>query len=70
MNSELIKFTEVKDKRLLKVTPMERKKLIFADNSCNVYVGGVGVSLQLRNCRVRLRYFYWAGLEALPCRMR
>ena len=67
MNSEPIKFTEVKDKRLLKATPMERKKLMFADNSYNVYVGGVGLSLQ-RNCRVRLRY-YWAGLKALPCRI-
>ena len=39
MNSKPIKFTEVKDKRLLKATPMEREKLIFVDNS---YVGGVG----------------------------
>ena len=31
---------------------MERKKLIFADNSYNVYVGGVGISLQ-QDCRVR-----------------
>ena len=46
---------------------MEREKLIFVDNSYNVYVGGVGESLQ-RNCRVRLRY-YWAGLKALPCRI-
>ena len=67
MNSKPIKFTEVKDKRLLKATPMEREKLIFADNSYNVYVGGVGESLQ-RNCRVCLRY-YWAGLKALPCRI-
>ena len=37
--------------------------MIFFDNSYNVYVGGVGESLQ-RNCRVRLRY-YWAGLKAL-----
>ena len=47
MNSEPIKFTEMKDKRLLKATPMEREKLIFADNSYklnNVYVSGVGVS--------------------------
>ena len=28
-----MKFTEVKDKRLLKATPMEREKLIFFDNS-------------------------------------
>ena len=42
MNSKPIKFTEVKDKRLLKATPMEREKLMFADNSYNVYVGGVG----------------------------
>ena len=42
MNSKPIKFTEVKDKRLLKATPMEREKLIFADNSYNVYVSGVG----------------------------
>ena len=33
MNSRPIKFTEVKDKRLLKATPMEREKLIFVDNS-------------------------------------
>ena len=32
MNSKPIKFTEVKDKRLLKATPMEREKLIFVDN--------------------------------------
>ena len=39
MSSEPIKFTEVKDKRLLnKATPMERKKLIFADNSYNQIV--------------------------------
>ena len=56
MNSKSIKFTEVKDKRLLKATPMEREELIFVDNSYNVYYGGgVGESLQ-RNCRVRLRY--------------
>ena len=65
VNSKPIKFNEVKDKRLLKATPMEREKLIFVDNSYIVYVGGVGESLQ-RNCRVRLRY-YWAGLKALPC---
>ena len=29
MNSKPIKFTEVKDKRLFKATPMEREKLIF-----------------------------------------
>ena len=51
MNSEPIKFTEVKDKRLLKATPMERKKLLFGDNSYNEYVAGVGLSLQ-RDCRV------------------
>ena len=33
MNSKPIKFTEMKDKRLLKATPMEREKLIFVDNS-------------------------------------
>ena len=33
MNSKPIKFAEVKDKRLLKATPMEREKLIFVDNS-------------------------------------
>ena len=44
MNSESIKFTEVQDKRLLKATAMERKKLMFGDNSYKVYVGGVGVS--------------------------
>ena len=38
--------TEVKDKRLLKTTPMEREKLIFVDNSYNVYVGGIVESLQ------------------------
>ena len=67
MNSpaEPIKFSEVKDKRLLKATPMERKKLLFGDNSYNVYVAGSGLSLQ-RDCRVRIQY-YWAGLkEALP----
>ena len=37
MNSKPIKFTEVKDKRLLKATPMEREKLIFVDNS-NMYM--------------------------------
>ena len=46
MNSEPIKFTEVKDKRLLNAAPMEREKLIFVDNSYNVYVGGVGESIQ------------------------
>ena len=68
MNSEPIKFTEVKDKRLLKATPMERKKLLFGDNSYNEYVAGVGLSLQ-RDCRVRVRYLYWAGLKTLPCRI-
>ena len=53
MNSEPIKFIEVKDKRLLKAIPMEREKLMFGDNSYNVYVGCVGLSLQ-RICRVRL----------------
>ena len=67
VNSKPIKFTEVKDKRLLKVTPMEREKLIFVDNSYDIYVGGVGESLQ-RNCSVRLRY-YWAGLKAFPSRI-
>ena len=38
MNSKPIKFTEVKDKRPLKATPMEREKLIFVDNSYNVVV--------------------------------
>ena len=38
MNSKPIKCTEVKDKRLLKATPMEREKLIFVDNSYNVSV--------------------------------
>ena len=33
MNAKPIKFTEVKDKRLLKATPMEREKLVFVDNS-------------------------------------
>ena len=36
MNSEPIKFIEVKDKRLLKATPMEREKLMFGDNSCRL----------------------------------
>ena len=36
-----IKFTEVKNKRLLKATPMERKKLMFADNSYIVYMSVV-----------------------------
>ena len=53
MNSKRFKFTEVKDKRLLKATPMEREKMILVDNSYNVYVGGVGESLQ-RNCHVGL----------------
>ena len=53
MNSKPIKFAEVKDKTLLKATPMEREKLIFVDNSYNVYFGGVGESLE-RNCRVCL----------------
>ena len=44
MNSEPIKFTEVKDLRVLKARPMEREKLIFADNSykLNMSVGGLG----------------------------
>ena len=63
MNSEPIKFIEVEDKRLLKATPMEREKLMFGDNSYNVYVGCVGLSLQ-RICR-----YYWAGLKAYPCRI-
>ena len=46
---------------------MERKKLLFGDNSYNEYVAGVGLRLQ-RDCRVRVRY-YWAGLKALPCRI-
>ena len=33
MNPKPIKLTEVKDKRLLKATPMEREILIFVDNS-------------------------------------
>ena len=68
MNSEPIKFTEVKDKRLLKATAMERKKLLFGDNSYNECVAGVGLSLQ-RGCRVRVRYYYWTGLKALLCRI-
>ena len=32
MNAKPIKFTEVKDKRLLKATPIEREKLVFVDN--------------------------------------
>ena len=50
MNSKPIKFTEVKDKRLLKATPMEREKLIFIDNSYNVYAGGVGESFTKLPC--------------------
>ena len=45
---------------------MERKKFILVDYSYsyNVYVGGVGVSLQ-RNCLVRLRSrYYRARLKA------
>ena len=42
MNSELIKFTEVKHKRLLKATTMEREKLIFAENSYNLFAVVVG----------------------------
>ena len=56
VNSEPIKLTEVKDKRLLKATPMERKKSLFGDNSYNEYVAGVRLSLQ-RDCRVRVRYY-------------
>ena len=56
MNSEPIKFTEVKDKRLLNATPMERKKWLFGDNSYNEYVAGVGLSLQ-RDCRVAMGWF-------------
>ena len=63
MNSKPIKFTEVKDKRLLKATPMERENLIFVDNSYIVYVGGVGESLK-RNCRVRLRYYSLGWFES------
>ena len=63
MNSEPIKFTEVKGKRLLKATLMERKKLLFGDNSCNVYVAGVGLSLQ-RDCRVRVRYYNLGWFES------
>ena len=44
-SSEPIKFTEMKDQRLLKATTQERKRLILVDHSYNVYVGGVGVSL-------------------------
>ena len=39
MNSEPIKFAEVKDKRLLKATPMEREKLMFGDNSYTLFDG-------------------------------
>ena len=42
VNSELIKFTEVKHKRLLKATTMEREKLIFAENSYNLCAVVVG----------------------------
>ena len=42
---------------------MEREKLILVDNSYNVYVGGVGESLQ-RNCRVRLRYYSLGWFES------
>ena len=45
MNSEPIKFIEVKDKRLLKAIPVEREKFMFGDNSYNVYVGCVGLKL-------------------------
>ena len=48
---------EVMDKRLLTATPKERKRLIFADNSYNVYVDGVGVGVSSHgNWRVRFRY--------------
>ena len=46
MNSKPIKFTEVKDKRLLKATPMEREKLIFVDNSYNVDLHCMSVVLE------------------------
>ena len=43
MCSELVKLTQVTDKRLLKATPKRRKILIFADNSDYAYVGGVSL---------------------------
>ena len=43
MCSELLKLTEVTDKRLLKATLKGRKILIFADNSDYAYVGGVSL---------------------------
>ena len=36
------------DKRRSTATPKEKKRLIFADNSNNVYVGGVGVSFNTK----------------------
>ena len=49
---------------------MERKKLIFADNSYIVYGGGVGVSLQRNETAVFVSdQYYWAGLKALACRI-
>ena len=69
MNSEPIKFTEVKDKRLLKATPMERKKLLFGDNSYNEYVAGVGLSLQRDrlpcSCPILLGWFESFALQNL-----
>ena len=61
VSSEPVTFTEGMVKRLLKAA---LKRLIFADNSFNVYVGGVGVSLQ-RNWRVRFRH-YCAGRKLCP----
>ena len=55
----------VKDKRLLKATPMEREELILI---IHIMYMPVVLEKALRNFRVCLRY-YWAGLKALPCRI-
>ena len=56
---------EVMDKRLLTATRKERKRLIFADNSYNVYVDGVGVGVNSHgNWRVRFRSLIWCWFES------
>ena len=56
---------EVMDKRLLTATPKERKRLIFADNSYNVYVDRVGVGVSSHgNWRVRFRYLICCWFES------
>ena len=61
MNSELIKFTEVKHKRLSKATPMERKELIFAENSYNL------CAVELGNLVLEVIMDYGSAFESLEC---